>query len=318
MSERIKAGDVLNEAFQFGFHRFGTVLGFAWLPVLLGLLLVTGALFLVFDMQALEATSDPESLDDMASLLRVPPAAAVAIGVAGVVLMLALYSGVFASIFRLVALGEERPGIAHLRFDGPAQRVFWGQIILAFMNGSVLLAACLVALAMSGHSLSEVLTSGQEFMKLFQQALADPSMQPSEAELQRIGEPLGVFFLGFFLALPVMLYLGIKLVPFLPGSASENRLLLFGSFRMTFGHFWSILGVYVLFILSMLVLAIVYTLVMSFLELMAGLSGGGALALIGAVFGVVSFALGLAYQVFVMGVQLALQGIIYRRLKTGE
>ena len=129
--------------------------------------------------------------------------------------------------------------------------------------------------------------------------------------------PIGLLVLSGFFAAPVLIYVNIKLVPFPPGSASENRLLLFGAFRMTAGHFWSILGLYILFILAMIVLGIVYTLAMSFIELMASLGGAGALTIIGAIFTVVAFAAAIAYQVFVIGVQLSLQAIVYRRLKTG-
>jgi len=85
---------------------------------------------------------------------------------------------------------------------------------------------------------------------------------------------------------------------------------------MTFGHAWSIFGVYVLFFIAMVVMSILYTLTMSFFEVMASL--GGAVALVGVIFALVQMAAVLFYQVFVMGVQMALQAIIYRRLKTGE
>jgi hypothetical protein len=61
---------------------------------------------------------------------------------------------------------------------------------------------------------------------------------------------------------------------------------------------------------------IAFSLAMSFIELMSSL--GGSMAFIGAIFGVIGFAATVVYQVFVIGVQLSLQAIIYRRLKTGE
>jgi hypothetical protein len=318
MSQRVPVGDVINEAFQFGLHRWFTVFRFAWLPFLLAATVIGGVFMLAFDVSAMSGQREVESMSELAGLLRVSPAAAAGLFAIAVVLILIAYSGVFASIYRLVALGEDRPGLFQLRFDGPAIRVFWAQLILTLINYGILIAAGMIALAVSGHSLGEVANAWREFVAMVAQASANPEAQPDEAALARIASPFGVFFLGFLFAAPVMIYVNIKLVPFAPGSAAENRLLLFGAIRMTTGHFWSILGVYILFILAMIVLGIVYTLAMSFIELMAGLGGAGALSLIGAIFTVVSFVAALVYQVFIIGVQLSLQAIVYRRLKTGQ
>lgn len=317
MSDRIQIGDVLNEAFQFGFQRWGTVFRFAWLPLVLSLLLVYGALYLLFDMQAIKAAGEAQTVGDLSGFLKAPPALTVLVGVAGVLMMLALYSGMMASVYRLVALGEERPGFAQLRFDAPAQRVFWGQLILSVLSLFVLFIAAVFMLVLNGFGLGDVAGAWTSFVSLVAAASSDPGFQPSQAQIQQMA-PVGTAFMGGLLALPLLVYLNIKLAPFLPGSAAQNRLLLFGAFRMTTGHFWSILGLYILFILAMLIVAIVYTLVIGFLDLMAGLSGGGAVAIISGLFGIISFAVGIAYQVFAIGVQLSLQAIIYRRLETGQ
>ncbi|PQA87531.1 hypothetical protein [Hyphococcus luteus] len=317
MSERIRAGDILNEAFQFGFYRWTTVFRFAWLPVVMVMLLAFGATNLVFDMEALKAlegVQDPALSDfQEAFRLSMPMAALTWIGVG--VIALFLYSGFAASIYRLVALGEERSGVAHLRLDGPALRVFFAMLILNGINYVVISAVSLLMLALNGHGIGDFFAAWPDFFAMVEASSQDSSYQPSLEEAQRLA-PIGLFFLGFMFALPALIYINVKLAPFAPGSASENRLLLFGAFRMTFGHAWSIFGVYVLFFMAMLVMTIVYWLTMSFLGVMTGL--GGSAAVIGKLFGAIEFAASFAYQIFIFGVQFSLQAIIYRRLKTGQ
>ncbi|MCK5744628.1 MAG: hypothetical protein KAH44_00365, partial [Oricola sp.] len=202
-----------------------------------------------------------------------------------------------------------------VRFDGPAQRVFAALLILNVLNYAVILLLCVVMLLIGGSGFGDFFRAWPVFFSLVEAASADPSYQPSAQELAAL-KPLGSFFTGLFLAVPALIYLNVKLAPFAPGSAAENRLLLFGAFRMTSGHAWSIFGTLILFVLAMVVMSILYMLTMSFLELMA--SVGGTMAFIGMIFNAISLAAGIAYQIFVMGVQLSLQAIIYRRLKTGE
>jgi hypothetical protein len=317
MSDRIKAGDILTEAFQFGFYRWPSVLRYALVPMIIILLATFGAAFAVFDMDAVQTLENNPDADweDIKAVLRVSPAVAVLAGLGVGLLTMLLYCGFFASVYRHVALGEERPGLLQVRFDGPAQRVFAALLILNVLNYAVILLLCVVMLLIGGSGFGDFFRAWPVFFSLVEAASADPSYQPSAQELAAL-KPLGSFFTGLFLAVPALIYLNVKLAPFAPGSAAENRLLLFGAFRMTSGHAWSIFGTLILFVLAMVVMSILYMLTMSFLELMA--SVGGTMAFIGMIFNAISLAAGIAYQIFVMGVQLSLQAIIYRRLKTGE
>lgn len=317
MSERIKAGDILTEAFQFGFYRWTTLFRFAWAPFVLALLITLGIVFSIFDMQAADAleNNDAPSWEDFQTILNVPPAIAILAGICAGLATMLLYCGFFASVYRLVALGEERPGLVQLRFDGPALRVLAALLILNLVNYALLVALCLLMLAVNGFGFGDFAAAWPEFFSLVERSAGDPSYQPSPEDAQRLA-PIGAFFTGLFVAAPVLIYLNVKLSPFAPGSAAENRLLLLGAFRMTSGHAWSIFGTLVLFALSLIVISILYILTMSFVELMAAL--GGSFAFIGMIFSAISFAAGVAYQIFIMGVQLSLQAIIYRRLRTGE
>lgn len=317
MSERIKAGDILTEAFRFGFYRWPTVLRIAWAPFALAILVTLGAAFSVIDMSAAEAleSAGAPGWNDFMGILRVPPAIALLAMIAAGIATMLLYCGFFASVYRLVALGEERPGFIQLRFDGPAMRVFAALLILNLINYAVIFALCLLMLGVNGFGFGDFAAAWPDFFALVERAAGDPSYHPS-AEEAKLLAPIGAFFTGLFVAAPALIYLNVKLSPFAPASAAENRLLLLGAFRMTSGHAWSIFGTLVLFVLAMIVISILYMLTMRFVELMAAL--GGSFAVVGMIFSIISFAAGIAYQIFVMGVQLALQAIIYRRLRTGE
>ncbi len=316
MSERVPVGEVLNEAFQFGFRRWLTIFRFAWAPLLLTMLIVGGGFYLVFDAAALEAVEKASDIEKLSDILNVSAAAAMGIGLLAILAIMALFAGLFASIYRLVALGEERQGILPLRFDGPAQRVFTAQIILTLINYAIMGVAVVIGLVLAGSSPGAAIAAIGDFTALVMQAAADPTAQPNEAEMEKIAGPFGGLMLGMVIAAPALIFANVKLSPFLAGSASENRLLLFGAYRLTSGHFWSLFGVYFLLLIALFVIGMAFTLAMGFVDLMSGL--GGSLAFFGLLFNIIGFAATIAYQVFIIGVQLAVQAVIYRRLKTGE
>ena len=320
MSQRLPTGDILNEAFQFAYRRWPTLFQFAWLPILLGALLVIGAGYAVFDAEKLQAPqgSPAQGFPNLREILRVSPVMAGLIWIVLVLGMLFLYSGMFASVYRLAALGEERSGIIQLRFDGPAQRVFWGQLIMTLINYGILMVAGVAALAATGQTLGSVLAALVEFIAIAGAASVEGAPQPGPEAMQHLAEPLSAIFLACMFALAPLIYVNVKLTPFLPGSASENRLLLFGAWRMTSGQFWSILFLLVMFYIAMIVIFMVYSLGIGFIETMARLGGAGTLSLIGGLFGIIGFVVRFVFQIYVMGVQTALPAIVYRRLTTGE
>ena len=284
MSERLPVGDTLNEAFQFGLRRIGTVIRLGWLPMALVFGMGAGLVRLIFDVSTLESSEDPSILLNPEAYLTVPAPVAVLLGVVVLIIAMLLMAGFMASVYRLVALGEDRGGYFDLRFDGPSVRVFWAQLIIALIGYGIFAIAFLLASVVTGGS----------------------------------GGVAVVLSLAVLFALPVLAFVNVRLAAFPAGSAAENRLFFRGAFDLSKGRFWSIFGVYFFLVLALMVFGIIYTILSSILEMLASLGGaGGALAAIGVVFTALQIGMMIFYQAFVLGVQLSTQAIIYRRLKTG-
>ena len=315
----LPAGDVLNEAFQFGLRRWGTVFRFVWAPVLLSVATVIGFGALVVDWQALESAGDPAALYDFdAAHWRVSPLVAAVFGFAVYMVCVMLYAGFMASIYRLVALGEERPGIFQVRADGPAVRVFWAMLIHGVLTAGVYGVALLAALAMTGQSAGDVFaTVGSLFLDAMRAQNEGAQLPP--ARFEAAADEFGAFFLSILFSIPPLAYLHTKLAPFAAGSAAENRILLIGSFHMTRGRFWPILGALFLTGALLFVVWMISELAAGIFELISTMfiGFGGAAAVVGGILAVVAFGISLFFQIFSMGVQLSIQAVIYRRLKTG-
>ncbi len=318
MSQKLPIGEVMNEAVQFGLHRWATVLRYAWVPGILSMVLFGAYFVSILDVAIFSADYEATSFDEFKDILRVPWQSAIAGAVVIYLIAGLLFSGVAASLFRLVALGEERPGLFQLRLDGPAIRVFFSYVIVMVLTTAIWGVAFLGSLSINGESISSLIGSFQSLMELI--ASADTDSDAGMAAMSDMMGPLKVYGMTFLLAAIPMIYVSVKLVPFPPGSAAENRLLLLGSFGMTFGHFWSIIGVYILFILFMMVIMIIYSLADSVFQMIALLliGQGSFFALVGLGVYLLVAAAAIFYQLFMIALQTAVPAIIYRRLKTGE
>ncbi len=317
MKVKFPVGETLNETFQFALHRWSAVFRFGWAPLLIAIALAVGLFYAIIDVAALEAADDPAELFQFSQFVRVPGLVAIALAVAGALIISLVMAGFMASVFRLVILGEDDGRLINVRLDGPAVRVFLAQLILGVINYGIFLIAVLVASAMTSVSVGAAFSAVPEAIRL----AAESSAAGTDPDPSQIGEtiaPIGLFGVGFLLALIPMIFVNIRLAPFAAGSAAENRLLLLGAFRLTSGNFWPLLGYYILLVLALMVIGFVFQIVIGVIDLLSGLPSGGAFAVIGALATVLGVVASVAYQLFVMGLQLGGQGIIYRRLKTGS
>ena len=315
MAEKFAVGEALNETFQFALHRWGSVLRFGWAPIALALAVTFGLAWTVLDIEALRAAEDnPDGLSNIGDWLNVSAPAAIALVLIGSVIVSFILSGFMASVYRLVALGEERPGFVHLRFDGPAQRVFLANLIQSLINIGICAAAFLVASATSGISPGDAFDAFGEIMRI----VSESGGEVDESAFGESVAPAGLFFLAILYAILPMIYVNIRLAPFLSGSAAENRLLLLGAFRLTAGNFWNLFFFYFLLTISLAVIVFAFQIVVGILDTLSALPSSGVFALIGYIAGAISFIATIAFQVFTYAIQFGAQGVIYRRLKTGE
>ncbi len=319
MSQKLPVGDVLNEAVQFGLHRWSTVLRFALGPMLVSMLLVGVVAAVLLDPFFFTESGKDATLESMKGGLRFPMSITALIGGLAYLFVIFLFCGVMASMYRLVALGEERRGFFQLRMDGPAKRVFFAYLILMLLNFAIWGVAFYFALGMTGDSWDSVVKGFGEFMALISVA-EQASESEIEAALIALMPTLKPFGLAILYAAIPLIYVNTKLAPFPAGSAAENRLLLFGSFGMTFGHFWSILGVSILGFIFLMLLSMIFQLALMVFQMIAALliTQGAGMAIFAAIIGVGIAVLSIFFKLFTFAFQTSIHAIIYRRLKTGE
>ncbi|GAB4525015.1 MAG: hypothetical protein Kow00133_13490 [Amphiplicatus sp.] len=316
MAERLPVGETINEAFQFGLHRWGAIIRFAWAPAAVSIILLGLYAVSVIDLEAARASS--QTPQNLAEVLKAPVPLAVAGGLAVYALSFLLFSGAIASLFRLVALGEERKGFFHLRLDGPAWRVFWAYFILGALGLAISIVALLIGASITGAAPFGWIRSVADLIA-FSMAHGEGATPPADLTNVLVASMKPLFY-AFLIGIIPTIYLNVKLAPFPAASAAENRLVLFGSFAMTFGRAWSIFFVYVLFFVAIVLLSLIFGLVSNIIELLAKfmMGQGGALAIIGSLVMFAFFVVSIIFQAFVASVQYSLPAIIYRRLKTGE
>jgi hypothetical protein len=314
---KLPVGATINEAARFGLKRFRTVFRFLWFPLVLSAALMAAYAGVILDFEAVRAVEEGARAAVAAEIFRAPLGVVLVGGVLVAAAVHFLLAGVMASIFRLVALGEERSGYFHMRFDGPAIRVFLAYLILtAIISTAAILSLAVAALA-TGQSLSGAFgVMARLFAFGFQ---AEPGATPPAAlvsDLESVAALLGV---GWLIAMIPITYLSIKLVPFPAGSAAENRLLLLGAFAMTAENFWRIVAVFGLFIVFVLVISIVFQLAAAIVQLIGGflLTQGATLSFLGGLLLFLYAAASIVLQALLFGVQTAIPAVIYRRLKTG-
>ncbi|MEL6362988.1 MAG: hypothetical protein AAFR21_18120 [Pseudomonadota bacterium] len=323
MSDRVEMGSVLTEAFNFAWQRLPTLIRYIWAPFLILIFLAGGLTAMAIDFDVVNARDGSANLDPEAltRMLKAGPVELLGYAMIFVVVSMFLFAGVYTSVYRLVALGEERSDIIQLYTDGPAMRTFIAMLISSLINLVVFLIAIGAAQAITGKSIMSAVPSIMEIFSLSAEAeMNGRQVEIPPDQMAKLGEGLVPLALGILLAIIPTVYVSVKLLPFAPATAVENRLALVKSFTMTFGHAWSIFGSIILFAIATFLLALIVELASGIIELFANLfqNMGGPMALVAILIAFIIMVAELIFQAFLINAQLALQAIIYRRIETGS
>jgi hypothetical protein len=241
------ATDAALEGFRLTREKPRAVLVWAGLMLLstvvfYGLMLAFGGEALNAVMSGGSAGGDPEAT--MAALGRVAPLYALLLPL-GIIFYAVLYGAVYRAVLRP---GEG--GIGYLKFGGDELRL---AATLAFLG--LLLGGAIIGIAV----VLGLIVGGL--------AAAGGAAALGAVLIPLIGLGLGVFF-------------GVRMSLAMPATFAERRIVVFGSWRLTKGRFWPLLGTY---LMSIILSLVVYLLAMMIYFAVAALLGGG-IASAGSVF----------------------------------
>ncbi len=303
MSDKMPITDLLTESFSFGFNRYFTVLRCLLVPYLI---VVFGMIALIVGLMdfgaiaALENASDPDSLGEifamLGSIFRMSLPATMALFFLGAMVLSLPFTGGIASIYRLIGLGEEPGGWFTIRLDGPMWRTFFAFLIWG-----------IIQYAIYGVAFFIVWSLNPGMFEVFGQL--DMADDNPEVLISLFGSMMSIFLV----ALIFMIFIFTKLAPFPAASACENRLMLLNSWTKTKGHFWTILGGYILLSLA---LGLASQVMSFFLQIVIGIvaSAGAEAAVIIGLAILVCVLVYFGFIFFSIGVQMAFPAAIYRRL----
>lgn len=171
---------------------------------------------------AMEGIEPPAPPSELMSLLP--------LGAGFVVLFMALFAAFEAACLRSLIRGESGGGLMGLNAGPDTWRVFtiywlWALLTLAIMLGIVVIYVGLQAIGSLGGAaqLAAMMLGG----------LA----------------PLGVLALWIFLA--------VRLAPAAAAAIAQQRFVFFGAWRVTRGHFWALLGSFVIIMIGYFVIALI-------------------------------------------------------------
>lgn len=316
MSHPIQPGAVLSEVFSFPVQRWGTIARLSFLPLILTVVLILGTISQLFDFDKMGDMAEIKSMSDFNAVMKYNAFITTMAFIALWFVAIFLYSGYAASIMRLIVLGEERRGWLYLRADDVAYRVFLASLIATVLYVGIFLIVMMFAFGMSGSKIGDLLAaSSAEFTNGSSQSHdALSSSDLSKAITHFLPAMLG----GIFVYSIISGYLAVRLVPFLAATAATNRVAFLKSFDLTKGHFWSLVGVMFMAMLAMFLIGMAYQIVASIFSTMAELGDTPFLGWIAVIAMIFQLALVAVYQIYTIGVQLALPAVLYRNLQTGS
>ncbi|MDP1643609.1 MAG: hypothetical protein Q8L59_15655 [Phenylobacterium sp.] len=160
-----------------------------------------------------------------------------------------------AAVYRLQLRPEEAAHSGHLRFGADEVRLIILTVIYYLMTiGGVLALSLLAAIAAGVASLA------------------------GQGAMATVGAAMMLFFAGLWLFVLVRL----SLAPVL--TFDQRRLVVFGSWSLTRGHFWRLLGTYALALVTILVVSLLAIVIFAALAGIITVAAGGGLDEVGEVF----------------------------------
>lgn len=307
---KLDIGATITETFTFGWRHWPTLLRVAWLPaiVMFGLLglSVAGLLWPLFE--ALQAAgpglSEQESTKLVVQFLRERTQTLLLLFVIANILMILLVTMIAVPIQRFIILGEQPQGLFHLMLDQTRWRFFTVYVLITLIFLGIALLTWVIASFFGGTKwlpgLLHLMETGQE---------------PSESTLQELGISVAAW-VGISAPIWIVFgtYLGIRLSLALPATAATGDMVVRGSFTLTDGWFWPILGAFLLQLLALMLVGTGFQVVM---EIVGAIGRGmGAVGVL--LTSLIVLAATIVYEAFVYAVSFALPAVIYRRRLEAE
>jgi len=251
MKPKVKTAEAAMESLRFGANNLGLIIRLYWLPVIffIGLYIIFLFTFMgglaVYQVSAGEA--DP-------TLTLGWPYHLMSFALTGVSLLLFAPGSV--ALMRIISGDMERPtGIAYFRF---------GDRELRFVGASLLLMIIYFAVTMLVP------------IYFFTSAVVVHDGTPALPTLEN--------YLPWYAVVVVLvayIWFSVRMVPFLPMTAIENRIAPVASFRLSAWNFWRIFGAYLMLIIIMIMLYIGFAICIAIAAMIVMFVIGGLLASLG-------------------------------------
>jgi len=268
MNEKIPVVDAIGAAYRFAFGRLGAVIGTAWLPILILLVLTTFLTAAVMpDLLAgppqpavVEAHPSPVMTVQMAWHHQAAwhsGSASGATQLSGLImvypvvsLMTLIFSGMAAAGMMAVALGLKQPGWVYFSFGAPVRRMIAASFmvdVLLVLLAVVLFAVFLAASYGAGLPLPPPDAPLLSWIKLPFNQFMICHIVPSRCP--PVGVRAGLGLLGF-VELCVLIYASIRVSFFLaPVVVGEERIGIGRAWALGGGNFWRIVYVMIFTVL---------------------------------------------------------------------